>query len=138
MADTLNEKRKFRVYKTCHSAQSIMLLFLLMKHKGLITLMSCSSQVLPKVTMYIIWITSIFRILFLFRLPMKRWTMSESAGVAITTILAILVIIDILGNALVCLIVKRNRDMRYVVTKITILLLVVVFIFLSLFVLFFP
>ncbi|XP_078346931.1 pyroglutamylated RF-amide peptide receptor-like [Oculina patagonica] len=38
--------------------------------------------------------------------------MSELAGVAITTVLSILVIVDIVGNSLVCLIIKRNRDMR--------------------------
>ncbi|KAL9957242.1 hypothetical protein ACROYT_G038854 [Oculina patagonica] len=38
--------------------------------------------------------------------------MSELAGVAITTVLSILAIVDILGNTLVCLIIKRNRDMR--------------------------
>ena len=39
--------------------------------------------------------------------------MSESAGAAITTALSILVIIDIVGNSLVCVIIKRNRDLRY-------------------------
>ena len=39
--------------------------------------------------------------------------MSESASVAITTVLSILVIVDIVGNFLVCLIMKRSRDMRY-------------------------
>ncbi|KAL9958484.1 hypothetical protein ACROYT_G035501 [Oculina patagonica] len=38
--------------------------------------------------------------------------MSESAGVAITTALSILVIVDIVGNSLVCVIIKRNRDLR--------------------------
>ncbi|KAL9957240.1 hypothetical protein ACROYT_G038852 [Oculina patagonica] len=38
--------------------------------------------------------------------------MSESAGVAITTVLSILVIVDVVGNSVVCAIIKRNRDMR--------------------------
>ncbi|KAL9957230.1 hypothetical protein ACROYT_G038841 [Oculina patagonica] len=38
--------------------------------------------------------------------------MSESAGVAITTVLSILAVVDIVGNSLVCAIIKRNRDMR--------------------------
>ncbi|KAL9957231.1 hypothetical protein ACROYT_G038842 [Oculina patagonica] len=38
--------------------------------------------------------------------------MSGSANVAITTVLSILACIDIVGNTLVCLIIKRNRDMR--------------------------
>ncbi len=39
--------------------------------------------------------------------------MSDSAGVPITTVLSILVVVNIIGNTLVCLIIKRNRDMRY-------------------------
>ena len=47
--------------------------------------------------------------------------MSESTGVvAITTVLSILVMVDIVGNSLVCLIIKRNRDMRYAENEITI------------------
>ena len=44
--------------------------------------------------------------------------MSESADVAITTVLSILVIVDIVGNSAVCLIITKNRDMRYAETKI--------------------
>lgn len=40
--------------------------------------------------------------------------MSEIASVAIITVLSVLVIVDIVGNSLVCAIIKRNRDMRYV------------------------
>ena len=48
--------------------------------------------------------------------------MSESAAaVVITTVLSILVIVDIVGNSVVCAIIKRNRDMRYVETKIIII-----------------
>ena len=44
--------------------------------------------------------------------------MSESAAaIAITTVLSILVIADIVGNSLVCAIIKRYRDMRYAETK---------------------
>lgn len=40
--------------------------------------------------------------------------MSETASVAITTVHSVLVIVDIIGNSLVCAIIKKNRDMRYV------------------------
>ena len=45
-----------------------------------------------------------------------------SAAVAITTVLVILAIVDVVGNIIVCLIIKRNRDMRYTesITIITI------------------
>ena len=42
--------------------------------------------------------------------------MSDSAAIAMATVLTILVIIDIVGNSLVCAIIKKNRDMRYVDT----------------------
>lgn len=42
--------------------------------------------------------------------------MSQSAAVAITTVLFILVVVDIVGNSLVCAIIKKNRDMRYAKT----------------------
>ncbi len=46
--------------------------------------------------------------------------MPESAAtIAITTVLAILVIFDIVGNSLVCAIIKRNGDMRYKETEKT-------------------
>ncbi|XP_068708295.1 probable G-protein coupled receptor 19 [Montipora foliosa] len=38
--------------------------------------------------------------------------MVESGGVAIATVYSILVLIDIVGNSLVCLIIKKNREMR--------------------------
>ncbi|KAL9978218.1 hypothetical protein ACROYT_G015713 [Oculina patagonica] len=38
--------------------------------------------------------------------------MSKSGGVALTTALFTLALIDIIGNSLVCTIIKRNRDMR--------------------------
>ena len=40
--------------------------------------------------------------------------MIESSGIAIATIHSVLVIIDIVGNFLVCAIIKKHRDMRYV------------------------
>ena len=44
--------------------------------------------------------------------------MSESAAaIAMTTVLSILVIVDIVGNSLVCAIIKRHRDMRYAETE---------------------
>ena len=39
---------------------------------------------------------------------------SESAQVAIVTVFSILMIMDIVGNSLVCAIILRNQDMRYV------------------------
>ncbi|XP_078345964.1 pyroglutamylated RF-amide peptide receptor-like isoform X2 [Oculina patagonica] len=38
--------------------------------------------------------------------------MPELAAIAITTVLSVLVIVDIVGNSLVCVIIKRNREMR--------------------------
>ena len=43
--------------------------------------------------------------------------MFEIASVAITTVLSVLVLVDIVGNSLVCAIIKRNREMRYVEKK---------------------
>ena len=40
--------------------------------------------------------------------------MAESADVAITTVTFMLVIVSIVGNTLVCAVIKRNRDMRYI------------------------
>ena len=40
--------------------------------------------------------------------------MTEPADIAVTTILALLIIANISGNFLVCLIVRKNRDMRCV------------------------
>ena len=42
---------------------------------------------------------------------------SESVQVVIVTVLSVLVIVDIIGNALVCMVITRNQDMRYVKTK---------------------
>ncbi|XP_078352672.1 pyroglutamylated RF-amide peptide receptor-like [Oculina patagonica] len=38
--------------------------------------------------------------------------MIDSAGIAIATVHCILIVINVVGNSLVCLIIKRNRDMR--------------------------
>ena len=40
--------------------------------------------------------------------------MPESADVAITTVTVILIITSIVGNSLVCAVIKKNRDMRYI------------------------
>lgn len=42
---------------------------------------------------------------------------SQSADVAITTVLSFLVFANIVGNSIVCLIIMKNRDMRYVDVK---------------------
>ena len=39
--------------------------------------------------------------------------MPEAASVAVTTVLLILVIVNIVGNSLVCWIIKKYQDMRY-------------------------
>lgn len=39
--------------------------------------------------------------------------MSESADIAIATVLSVLCIGNIVGNSLVCIIIMRNREMRY-------------------------
>ena len=44
---------------------------------------------------------------------------SESVQVVIVTVLSVLVIVDIIGNALVCAVITRNQDMRYVETKMS-------------------
>ena len=49
--------------------------------------------------------------------------MSESADVAVTIILTILIIVDIIGNCLVCFVIKGNQDMRQVESVEPILLL---------------
>lgn len=43
---------------------------------------------------------------------------SESGKVAITTILSIFAIVDVIGNSLVCVVITRNQDMRYVLNKV--------------------
>ena len=40
--------------------------------------------------------------------------MAEPDKIAITTVLSALIAVDIVGNSLVCVIVKKNRDLRYV------------------------
>lgn len=42
--------------------------------------------------------------------------MVELAGIATATVSFILIVIDIVGNGLVCAIVKKNRNMRYAKT----------------------
>ncbi len=42
-----------------------------------------------------------------------------SAGVAVTTMLSILATVVIVGNTLICLIIKRNREMRYTKTELS-------------------
>lgn len=46
-------------------------------------------------------------------LNMAMRLVSETAAVIITTILSILAIVVIVGTSLVCLMVKRNKDLRY-------------------------
>ena len=46
--------------------------------------------------------------------------MSESAGVATKTFLSILVIANVVGNTLVCVIIMRNRDMRYCISNLNV------------------
>ena len=39
--------------------------------------------------------------------------MYESAEVTISTVMFMLFVISTVGNSLVCAVIKRNRDMRY-------------------------
>lgn len=39
--------------------------------------------------------------------------MSDSAYFGTTIVLSILVVVGILGNSLVCVVIMKNRDMRY-------------------------
>ena len=39
--------------------------------------------------------------------------MSDAAGVGTTIVLSILVVVGIVGNTLVCVVMMKNRDMRY-------------------------
>ena len=43
---------------------------------------------------------------------------SESVQAVIVTVLSVLVVVDIIGNSLVCVVITRNPDMRYVETEI--------------------
>ena len=55
-------------------------------------------------------------LLMIFRLrtnSLVTMVVCEVSSVVITTVLLILVIMDITGNTLVCLIIKGNRQMRY-------------------------
>ena len=43
---------------------------------------------------------------------------SESVQAVIVTVLSVLVVVDIIGNSLVCVVITKNPDMRYVETEI--------------------
>ena len=45
---------------------------------------------------------------------MYEAAMSESAQIAISAVQSLLVILNIAGNSLVCVIIVKNQDMRYV------------------------
>ena len=44
---------------------------------------------------------------------MYVYTISESPKIAITTVQSVLVILNIVGNSLVCVAILKNKDMRY-------------------------
>ena len=44
---------------------------------------------------------------------------SESGQATIVAVLSILAVIDIIGNSLVCVVITRNPDMRYVDTELS-------------------
>ena len=46
--------------------------------------------------------------------PEQSSVMSETADIALTTVLTILIITDISSNLLVIFVIKKNKDMRYV------------------------
>ena len=43
--------------------------------------------------------------------------MSESAEIAWTAVTSVLIITSIVGNSLVCAVIKKNRDMRYITCR---------------------
>ena len=45
---------------------------------------------------------------------------SESAQAIIVTVLSILALVDIIGNSLVCIVITRNQDMRYIDSELSI------------------
>ena len=45
--------------------------------------------------------------------------MLQSSGIAIATVHSILIVADIVGHCLVCGIIRKHRNMRYLETKIT-------------------
>ena len=51
--------------------------------------------------------------------------MSKSAEIALTTVLAILIITDTISNLLVIFVIKKNKDMRYVVFLVNLLYLLI-------------
>ena len=86
-------------------------------HQQLEITTTCSSYITPVISSVVR--NSFF--LFSSLNPAGRATtvMIQSSGIAIATVHSILVVIDIVGNCLVCAIIKKHRDMRYVETKIT-------------------
>ena len=46
---------------------------------------------------------------------MTVYTDSESAQIAIKSVQTILVFLNIVGNSLVCLVIIKNQDMRYII-----------------------
>ena len=49
---------------------------------------------------------------------MYVYTISESPKIAITTVQSVLVILNIVGNSLVCVAVLKNKDMRYALRQL--------------------
>ena len=47
---------------------------------------------------------------------MSKYTDSSSAQIAVTTVHSILIVLNIAGNSLVCAVIMKNQDMRYVGT----------------------
>ena len=49
---------------------------------------------------------------------MYVYTISESPKIAITTVQSVLVILNIVGNSLVCVAILKNKDMRYALRQL--------------------
>ena len=49
---------------------------------------------------------------------MYVYTISESPKIAITTVQSVLVILNIVGNSLVCVAILKNKDMRYALKQL--------------------
>ena len=74
--------------------------------------MSSKCQQLPNIDALILTYFSGYQTV----INLHCFAMSETGSVAMKTVLCILVVVDIVGNSLVCLIIKRYRHMRYVVS----------------------
>ena len=55
---------------------------------------------------------SFFYIIFSVIVTNTEIVKSESAEIAVTLVTAVLIVTSIIGNSFVCVVIKKNRDMR--------------------------